>query len=426
MPNSNTLKVLGRLISNPKQFAREWSITQQELIRCRNLGVISDGYLDTVTPSLTTGWAVSPEGEPPILALLIAGKRVMEFRPTLPRDDLHGRFATSALGFAIPINVGPDAEVAVTDLGGRHLIGSPRKPGLTVHLSPASTIFEFEYAKEFLRRAEAAAAGPQALNECLSILRGLPLDDFGEIMISMPSAKMPRISKVLPAMASVEVQRHWTGSDGLALLAETNIFVRIVAQNFQELCGRRLGDSRILDFGCGYGRILRAMYYFAEPNKVFGCDPSDHAVELCRQARIPSHIAMSDNLPTALPFDGKFDLIYAFSVFTHLSERATNAALCTLQKQLSDDGLLVITIRPVEYWSFDKKVNEVEAEQLMGLHNRAGFAFKPHINRADVTFGDTSMSLGYIQRNFPALRVAKIERTQQDPFQFLVVLKFKN
>jgi len=38
----------------------------------------------------------------------------MEFRPTLPRDDLHGRFATSALGFAIPINVGPDAEVAVT------------------------------------------------------------------------------------------------------------------------------------------------------------------------------------------------------------------------------------------------------------------------------------------------------------------------
>ena len=135
---------------------------------------------------------------------------------------------------------------------------------------------------------------------------------------------------------------------------------------------------------------------------------------------------MSDNLPTALPFNGKFDLIYAFSVFTHLSERATNAALGTLQKQLSDDGLLVITIRPVEYWSFDKNVNEVEAEQLMSLHNRAGFAFRPHINRADVTFGDTSLSLEYIQRNFPALRVAKIERTQLDPYQLLVFLKFKN
>ena len=424
MENSNTLKVLGRLISNPKQFAREWRITQQELIRRRVLGVISAGHLDTVTPSLMTGWAVSPEGEPPILALAIAGKKVMEFRPSLPRDDLHGHFATSALGFAIPINVDPDAEVAVTDLNGRHLGGSPRKLGLMVRLSPLGT--RFEYAREYLRRAEVAATGPQALSECLSILRGLPLDDFGEIMISMPSAEMPRISKILPAMASVEVQRHWTGADGLVLLAQTNMFVRIVAQNFQELCGRRLGDSRILDFGCGYGRILRAMYYFADPDKVFGCDPSDHSIELCRQASIPSPIARSDNVPTTLPFNGKFDLIYAFSVFTHLSERATNAALGTLQKQLSDDGLLVITIRPVEYWSFDKNVSEVEAEQFMSLHNRAGFAFKPHIDRADVTFGDTSLSLEYIQRNFPALRVAKIERTQLDPYQLLVFLKFKN
>ena len=327
MENSNTLKVLGRLISNPKQFAREWRITQQELIRRRVLGVISDGHLDTVTPSLMTGWAVSPEGEPPMLALAIAGKKVMEFRPSLPRDDLHGHFATSALGFAIPINVDPDAEVAVTDLNGRHLGGSPRKPGLMVRLSPLGT--RFEYAREYLRRAEVAATGPQALNECLSILRGLPLDDFGEIMISMPSTEMPRISKVLPAMASVEVQRHWTGADDLVLLAQTNMFVRIVAQNFQELCGRRLGDSRILDFGCGYGRVLRAMYYFADPDKVFGCDPSDHSIELCRQASIPSPIAMSDNVPTTLPFNGKFDLIYAFSVFTHLSERATIAALGT-------------------------------------------------------------------------------------------------
>jgi SAM-dependent methyltransferase len=424
MENSNTLEVLGRLISNPRQFARAWRITQQELIRRRVLGVISDGHLDTVTPSLMTGWAVSPEGEPPMLALAIAGKKVMEFRPSLPRDDLHGHFATSALGFAIPINVDPDAEVAVTDLNGRHLGGSPRKPGLMVRLSPLGT--RFQYAREYLRRAEVAATGPQALNECLSILRGLPLDDFGEIMISMPSAEMPRISKVLPAMASVEVQRHWTGADDLVLLAQTNMFVRIVAQNFQELCGRRLGDSRILDFGCGYGRILRAMYYFADPDKVFGCDPSDHSIELCRQARIPSPIAMSDNLPTTLPFNGKFDLIYAFSVFTHLSERATNAALGTLQKQLSDDGLLVITIRPVEYWSFDKNVSEVEAEQFVSLHNRAGVAFKPYIDRADVTFGDTSLSLEYIQRSFPALRVAKIERTQLDPYQLLVFVKFKN
>jgi SAM-dependent methyltransferase len=130
-----------------------------------------------------------------------------------------------------------------------------------------------EYARDCIRQAEAAATGPGALHECLSILRRLPFDDFGQIMISMPSPEMPRLSAVLPAMASAEVQRNWTGSDGVALLLQTNNFVRIVAQSFQGLCGRNLSNARILDFGCGYGRILRAMYYFTDPDRLLGCDP---------------------------------------------------------------------------------------------------------------------------------------------------------
>ena len=171
------------------------------------------------------------------------------------------------------------------------------------------------------------------------------------------------------------------------------------------------------------------MYYFTDPDKVFGCDPWDRSIELCRQARIPSPLAISDYLPTALPFEGKFDLIYAFSVFTHLSERATTMALGALQKQLSEDGLLVITIRPAQIWSVATYVPEAEAEQLVSLHKGTGFAFRPHARDAidgDVTYGDTSMTVEYIEKNFPALRVAKIERTTIDPVQIIVFLQFKN
>jgi SAM-dependent methyltransferase len=353
MPKSNTLNVLRRVILNPKQFAREWRLAQEDLINTKlefanyqaraveadrrraNLGVVSDGHLDSMC----------------------------------------------------------------------------------------------EYSREYVRRAETAATGPQALRECLSILRRLPLDDFGQIMISMPSPELPRLSAVLPAMALGEVQRSWTGADGIVLLGQTNIFARLLAQSFQELCGRRLSEVRILDFGVGYGRILRAMYYFTDPDKVFGCDPWDRSIELCRQARIPSPLAISDYLPTALPFEGKFDLIYAFSVFTHLSERATRMALGALQKQLSDDGVLVITIRPVQIWSVATYVPEVDAEQLVSLHRETGFAFRPHSRDAidgDVTYGDTSMTVEYIEKNFPALRVAKIDRTTIDPVQIIVFLQFKN
>jgi SAM-dependent methyltransferase len=157
MPKSNTLNVLRRVILNPKQFAHEWKLAQEDLLNTKlelarsqkqqsltdacfaepdrrraNLEAVTDGHLDAVTTSQATGWAVSPEGDPPMLALSIAGNKIMEFRPSLPRSDLDGRSAASTLGFAIPLNVDPNAEVAVTSLGGRHLKGSPKRPLLNI------------------------------------------------------------------------------------------------------------------------------------------------------------------------------------------------------------------------------------------------------------------------------------------------------
>jgi 2-polyprenyl-3-methyl-5-hydroxy-6-metoxy-1,4-benzoquinol methylase len=97
-------------------------------------------------------------------------------------------------------------------------------------------------------------------------------------------------------MASAEAQRSWTGGEDPALLIATDTFVRILAQNFRELCSRPLSDARILDFGCGYGRMMRSMYYHADPVRIFGCDPWDESIRLCQKARIPSPPAISWNL----------------------------------------------------------------------------------------------------------------------------------
>jgi hypothetical protein len=69
---------------------------------------------------------------------------------------------------------------------------------------------------------------------------------------------------------------------------------------------------------------------------------------------------------------------------------------------------------------------ESEAIKLVNLHNQTGFAFKSH-NRppvdGDITYGDTSMTLDYLERSVPALRVVKVERTLQDPMQIIVFLQ---
>ena len=260
----------------------------------------------------------------------------------------------------------------------------------------------------------------------LTGLRQLGLDDFGEVLLSMPDPEYPKLSRLLPGMASDEVQRNWTGNHGVALLNQTTAFVRALSDNYARVTGQQLEDATVLDFGCGYGRIARLLYYFIDEENFFGVDPWDQAIELCKESGLSTNFGISDYLPTFLPVgETKFDLIYAFSVFTHLSRKAMTTSLNTLRKYMADDGLLAITIRPVEYWEHDPHTSVEQKDALAVRHRNEGFAFNPH-NRApidgDVTYGDASMSFDWIAATFPEWTIQTTDRCLHDPFQRYVFL----
>lgn len=279
-----------------------------------------------------------------------------------------------------------------------------------------------------LERIEADAAINTRDKAFAALRERLGLDDFGEFMISLPHPDYPRISALLPSMASDEVQKNWTGNCGLNLLRQTCNFVRSAAYNYFRHTGRSLDGARILDFGCGYGRISRLMYAFSDTADVYGVDPWDKSIELCREHGLGDNYLLSDYLPRTLPTEPvHFDMIYAFSVFAHLSMRTAKLCMQTLRGSLKDDGLLVITIRPVEYWPADicaKRDNTVD--EMIATHRREGFAFKPHQREpveGEITYGDASMSLDWIRANFPGWRVVGTDRCIEDGFQIYVFLK---
>jgi len=284
-----------------------------------------------------------------------------------------------------------------------------------------------EYARAIISEADTIAANGQLL-PVLEKLRTLSVEDFGELLLSMPNTEFPHLSQILPAMASEETQRSWTGDHGYGLLRQTLAFTRIMNHGFLRWTGQRLEGKSILDFGCGYGRFARIMYYFINPDNYYGVDPWDLSVELCRKANLPGHLAVSDYLPASLPVgDVKFDLIFAFSVFTHLSLRATALALRTLQNYISDNGLLVITIRPIDYWSLGHVLKLIpDAARLVAAHREHGFAFHPQVRppvEGDVTYGDTSMSLEFIRNHFDQWQLLQFDRSLDDPYQLVVFLK---
>ena len=285
-----------------------------------------------------------------------------------------------------------------------------------------------EYATQAIKEIEESMTTPSAAAVLQRLRERLGLDDFGELMISLPLAQFPMVSRVLPRMAHPDVQAEWTGSTGLPLLRQSLSFVRSAAHNFSRLTGRTLGGVPMLDYGCGYGRLVRLMYYFTNPEDLIGVDPWDRSIEMCREYGLAGTFLLSDYLPASLPVARQdFQLIFAFSVFTHLSKRAAKAALDVCRRYIADDGVMIITIRPVEYWDLDASVHALrDTSHMRAAHRNDGFAFSPlQMPPVDgeLIFGNTSMTFQWLEDNFPAWKVSGIDRSIDDAYQIYVFLR---
>lgn len=103
------------------------------------------------------------------------------------------------------------------------------------------------------------------------------------------------------------------------------------------------GD-RILDFGCGAGRMVRHLKDLSETCEIWGTDISAEHIYWCKQHLSPPfHFATTTKVPH-LPFeDGSFRLVYCGSVFTHIDDLA-DAWLLELRRILAPGGRLYLTI----------------------------------------------------------------------------------
>jgi SAM-dependent methyltransferase len=100
----------------------------------------------------------------------------------------------------------------------------------------------------------------------------------------------------------------------------------------------------VLDFGCGAGRTIRHLLSLAPACELWGSDIDPRCIEWAARHLGPqASFAVNAEIPP-LPFpDGKFDLVYAVSVFTHISTHWP-AWLVELDRVLAPGGRAIVTI----------------------------------------------------------------------------------
>jgi SAM-dependent methyltransferase len=114
---------------------------------------------------------------------------------------------------------------------------------------------------------------------------------------------------------------------------------------------RTLDDfERVLDFGCGCGRLLRHLGQVADRVQIHGADIDSEMIEWLR-ANVPFARFDVTAPEPPLPYPDKyFDLIISHSVFTHLDEGLQDVWLAELQRVTRPDGILLLSVNGQSGW----------------------------------------------------------------------------
>ena len=107
-------------------------------------------------------------------------------------------------------------------------------------------------------------------------------------------------------------------------------------------------SSRVLDFGCGCGRVL---VYFkkAAGCEMTGSDIDAEAIAWCKNNLKDFGNFIHNNTIPPLPIaDSSFDFVYSISVFTHLPKQMQFQWLKELQRVTKPGGFLLLTTRGTE------------------------------------------------------------------------------
>jgi ubiquinone/menaquinone biosynthesis C-methylase UbiE len=149
----------------------------------------------------------------------------------------------------------------------------------------------------------------------------------------------------IPSFPSEEIQTRFTGVSNLSTMRQAFEFYKIIQKACAKFNHPIPSMGAILDFGCGWGRIIRIFMRDIDPAKLYGIDCINEMIDLCKETNPWCNFSVNDPQPPTQLEANSFDLIYAYSVFSHLSENTSASWIKEFHRILKPGGVSILTTR---------------------------------------------------------------------------------
>jgi SAM-dependent methyltransferase len=225
----------------------------------------------------------------------------------------------------------------------------------------------------------------------------------------------PILREMLPGLPDERQQQRWTGRSG----RETQVEGFAIYRAFRDVHDRHFGSLRehapVLDFGCGWGRIIRYFLKDVDGGQLLGTDYDQENVDFCRSSNKWCNFARNEATPP-LPVDGdSVGFIYAYSVFSHFSEPMHRQWLEEFKRVLRPGGALAVTVRPRSFIENTLRLREqgsdritarlfTDTDAVLARYDRGGFCFDPYNPNAENSWwGEACIPRSYVAEHWSDL-----------------------
>ena len=246
----------------------------------------------------------------------------------------------------------------------------------------------------------------------------------------------------LPGFPEEQLQVSTTGQSGRDSLCEAFIFYEDCIKKFEKSGNFNKNDKVLVDFGVGWGRILRFFLRDFLPDNMIGVDINTDLLDVCRSTFEFGTFLKSNAMPPVGLQDESVDFIVGFSVFSHLSEAACMAWIGEFKRILRPGGMLALTTRGRWFLDFSENLKTADGKpsalsQMFDDFNKARTRYDNgefvHSNSKGITgggpldgsfYGETFIPERYAKENYsPYFEVLDFDFTKgrsSHPVMFFV------